>query len=206
MDSRRPEPEPVRRGQRAVQARGVYTRADREALLNIALEKTHCPALQEVSSGSSGRGVAGPPSTSEAAPLPGVQTLWELRAGPSSGGHAAACAAVVSVSQRLAEMAALMGAEAAQPAGESLQQISVADMLVREPLLLHVDYDTLARRLLHLRVTLSGRLDVAKLIEQQPSLLLEEAPRCVACCHGLLSPHQLRGAHVILECLQGWRR
>lgn len=137
------------------------------------------------------------PRAAQQSGLPGVQTLWDLGNQADVHVHTAATALVAHVSCRLAELAAIMGtALGSSSSSGSQRRISVASMLMRQPQLLHTDLSALTDRVLYLHINLSGRLDVAKLLEQQPSLLLQESgtARCASCpCAAMPASHGLVG-------------
>jgi hypothetical protein len=106
--------------------------------------------------------------------LPGLQTLWDLRAPEDSVPHVKAQAEVTQVSRRLVELASLLGAAA----GDS--NVRLAGMVVREPRLLTAELEAMTRRLLHLRIKLAGHMDTLELLQHHPNLLLDNSddPRC----------------------------
>jgi hypothetical protein len=193
---------PLVKSAQALQARGIYASKDRQVLLATALHapatqfdtsepmsKQQTPAVARIATHESAArceaATLQESSTTACAPaqhresnrataqsdaLPGIQTLWDLSDVSNMRTQSRATASVSHVSRRLAALAALIGVHAC--AHDGTPQVSVANMLVREPQLLHADMDSMAQRLLDLRLKLSGRLDVAKLLEQQPSLLM----------------------------------
>jgi hypothetical protein len=98
--------------------------------------------------------------TAAAAALPGLAATW----GPLEG---AAAGQVAALSRRIGALRALLGGK---------DDIDVVWMVVRRPELLTADLRDLARRLLGLRTSRAAEgLDVAKLAEAQPGLLLQDA-------------------------------
>ena len=118
------------------------------------------------------------PITTPGYALPGVQTLWSMSEQCDASTASDAAAAVGHVTERIANLAAVVGAHAqpgASTTGRQHAEVSIAQMLVREPRLLHTNLDTIARRLLDLHLQLEGQRDIAQLIQQHPCLLVDDA-------------------------------
>lgn len=185
-----------------MQARGVHRATDRRQLIAAALDApaTAPPSSVEVPREAQHAHASASASAAPAA-LPGVRTLWDLNSGQESG-REQAVADIAAVSQRLVELASLLGSSVA--AG----RVRIADMLLREPRLLTSDLDRMTHRLLALRIKLAGHRDTINLIEQHPNLLLDDADGawydpffvafmqmscCVASALSSLRWHQLPG-------------
>lgn len=108
--------------------------------------------------------------------LPGVQTVWDLRRQAHSDAYGAALLRVQHVSRQVAQLAALLGASDAYDSGvPASSHVSVASMIVREPRLASADIDSVAARLMLLRIKLQGHTDVLHILQSHPSLLLGSA-------------------------------
>lgn len=131
---------------------------------------------------------------------PGVSATWFLpdaAAGTQAAaaaplpawGEEAGAAQVAEVSRRLVALRQLLGGRA---------DVDVVFMVVREPRLLSADYRSILRRLLELKAARAGQqVDVVKMAEAQPALLLQQsaeisddesaAEQLAAWRHGLIS-------------------
>jgi hypothetical protein len=170
-----------------MQARGIHSGEDREFLVEFAIRDSKCirneaattfqePCVAEASDDAQAdpdRARSQSRTSTSSCRLPGLQTLWDLRTSEDTVPHSKARTAVIRVSRRLVELASLLGAAS----GKS--NISVADMVMREPRLLTADLDTMTQRLLHLHIKLAGHMDTVELLQHHPNLLLDssEDPR-----------------------------
>lgn len=92
--------------------------------------------------------------------IPGVSSTWDL-----NNGSKELPANVVWASQRILDLHRFLG---------SREEIDVVWMVQREPKLLNTSIQQLTKRLLELRIDdASEGVDVAKLVQQQPALLLD---------------------------------
>lgn len=92
--------------------------------------------------------------------IPGVSSTWDLMDGSRE-----VPASVVWASQRILDLHRFLG---------SREDIDVVWMVQREPKLLDTSIQQLTKRLLELRIDdASDGVDVAKLVQQQPALLLD---------------------------------
>ncbi|KAI8102071.1 hypothetical protein M9434_007130 [Picochlorum sp. BPE23] len=92
--------------------------------------------------------------------IPGVSSTWDLMDGSKE-----VPASVVWASQRILDLHRFLG---------SREDIDVVWMVQREPKLLDTSIQQLTKRLLELRIDdASDGVDVAKLVQQQPALLLD---------------------------------
>lgn len=97
--------------------------------------------------------------------LPGVSSTWDFQPASSSA-ESNLPKDILEASQRMIDLYRFLG---------SREDVDVVWMVQREPSLLQMSPQKLARRLLELRVDDAAEgVDVAKLAEKQPSLLLDE--------------------------------
>ncbi|KAK9812685.1 hypothetical protein WJX72_001950 [[Myrmecia] bisecta] len=95
-------------------------------------------------------------------PLPGAGAAWFLDEDESTAPQ------VALVSQQLTQLQRLLGGQA---------DIDVVNMLVREPRLISADLGRITRRLVDMKMASLGQsVDVVKVVEAQPSLLLQAEP------------------------------
>ncbi|GBF98592.1 hypothetical protein Rsub_11317 [Raphidocelis subcapitata] len=128
------------------EARGVFDPQQRQQLVSVA-QSLVASAPAEATMGIDGEGGGGA--------LPGVPTTWDIYS---------ASPEVMEVSRRLVALHAVLGG------GDDIDTVW---MVVREPRLLAADPSELMRRLMAMRLASVGSgLDVAKVAEAQPSLLL----------------------------------
>ena len=152
-----------------LQARGVHAVSDRSRLVELAQHRFPDVDVPIASTTPFSSAISDGASIVESDILPGLETLWELRADSPSA--SIAMQRVAMLSQRLMLLAQVLGAG---------DDIDIVFMIVREPKLLTADPNAITRRLFQLRIALAGRLDVSRLVERQPSLLLDETDvRCV---------------------------
>lgn len=138
----------------------MHSPADRRELVEVARRESSSASVAPSSATTDAYISA---AATAATSLPGVDTLWELRRG---GGSAAIAAhQITAVSQRLIDLMQVLG---------SNDDINVVFMLIREPKLLTTSLRDITKRLFDLRIALAGHMDVSKLLERQPSLLLSD--------------------------------
>jgi hypothetical protein len=167
-------------------ARGVTALDQRRRLIDVGLAEE--PNL-----------LSPPPSST--ATLPGASSAWFL-----DGGEGSVAEDVARISHRLLALQRLLGERA---------DIDVVRMVEREPELLTTDLAIITQRLVTL-VTAEGAvgLDVVKLVEAQPGLLLESggelsgsgeessAQMQLAWAHGLLGDNDVQFAKRLEELMQ----
>lgn len=164
------------------QARGVADFQQRQKLVAVA----------------SATPTADAPKAQEPHALPGINDYWMLEDGHSC------IPQVAEASRRLIQLQQLLGNQ---------EDVDVVWMLVREPGLLTADMGQLTARLMTMRLAAENtRVNVAKIVEDHPSLLLQQtfsldqqekgADRVKAWQHGLVSDGEMEWNRRCLQLVQ----
>ncbi|WIA21190.1 hypothetical protein OEZ85_000439 [Tetradesmus obliquus] len=161
------------------EARGVFDPAQRQELVRLAKA---LPLQGGADEGSLDEDFAPPLQLAEGAPLPGIPTTWALNQSVPE---------IAGVSRRLLELHALLGGGA---------DVDVVWMVTREPQLLAASRQQLLSRLMAMRLaSATAGVDVVKVVEAQPSLLLLDEGNPLA-DWARLAPEELA------ELIKGWEQ